>query len=158
MSNHKVLPTTPAGSTTKAPAKVLIQTKAKETVAEDASEKSDAAGDVLGLSCYTSDVEDEEIQSFKTDGTGKTKANTVCANLVAASTELNIERVARELAYSDNQRSTETESGVAEDETQHVCNTSKSEETVTRKARNAKKSTMDDSPSRRMRHRLAEKH
>ncbi|CAA3020303.1 transcription elongation regulator 1 isoform X2 [Olea europaea var. sylvestris] len=61
--NHKVLPSTPAGSTPKVSAKVLIPSKTKETVSEDASEKSATAGNVLGLASYASDDEEEEIQS-----------------------------------------------------------------------------------------------
>ncbi|CAA2973832.1 Hypothetical predicted protein [Olea europaea subsp. europaea] len=207
LSNHEVLPSTPAGSTTKASAKILVPTKTKGIVSQVASEKSAAAGDVLGLASYASD-DDEDIQSSgkleskenssheqsissklfigtpavqhggskeeavehsnilanaETDGTGKTKANTVDANLGAASTDLNDDRAARELATIDNQRSSETESGAAEDEMRHVYDTSKSKETVIEKAvetverqdRNsdARKSNRDDSPSRRTRRR-----
>ncbi|CAI9785140.1 unnamed protein product [Fraxinus pennsylvanica] len=207
LSNHKVLPTTPAGSTPKASAKVLIPAKTKETVSEDAIEKSATAGNVLGLANYDSDDEEEEIQSSgkleskensaheqsisskilvetpavqhggskeesdergnilaneETDGIDKMKANTAGANLGAASTELNDDRAARELASSDNHRY-ETESGVAENEMQHVYDTSKSKETVIEKAvetverqdRNsdARKSTRDDLPSQHTRHR-----
>ncbi|CAI9768426.1 unnamed protein product [Fraxinus pennsylvanica] len=151
---------------------VLIPTKTKGNVPEDASEKSAAAGDVLGLASYASD---EEIQSSgkleskedssheqsissklsigtsavqhggskeeavgcgnildnaETDGTGKTKANTTGANLGAASTVLYDDRAARDLACSDNQRSSETESEVAEDEMRHVYDASKSKKTT----------------------------
>ncbi|CAI9763961.1 unnamed protein product [Fraxinus pennsylvanica] len=52
LSNHKVSPSTPAGLTTMDFAKVLILTKTKGNVSEDACEKSVAAGDVLGLASY----------------------------------------------------------------------------------------------------------
>ncbi|KAL2547038.1 cyclin-related [Forsythia ovata] len=207
LPNHKVLPSTPTGSTPKASAKVLIPIKTKETASENVSEKSVTAGDVLGLASYDSDDEDEEIQSSgkpdskensaheqsisskllietpavqhggskeetdergnilanaETDGTGKTKTNITGAHLGTASTELIDNRVAIELACSDNQFSSKTESGVA-DEMRHVHDASKSEETVTGKAveiagrqdRNSdsRKSTRDDSPSRHTRNR-----
>ncbi|KAK9277158.1 hypothetical protein L1049_006697 [Liquidambar formosana] len=64
-SNHRLSPSPPAVPTPKASAKVLIPVKAKETETKDVSGKSSSSspGDVLGLSSYASDDDDDEIQS-----------------------------------------------------------------------------------------------
>ncbi|GFP82663.1 hypothetical protein PHJA_000409400 [Phtheirospermum japonicum] len=150
-SNHQISLSTQSVLTSKASARVLIPIKTKESDYQDVSEKSTsgAPGDVLGLGSYVSDEEDEEIQSSgklnskessvqqstsskilegnSVDENGGLPEATVSANSdrTVANVELSDHKAARDLASSDDRRSSRRLSSIAEDELQHGLDISK---------------------------------
>ncbi|KAL3649795.1 hypothetical protein CASFOL_006198 [Castilleja foliolosa] len=160
-SNHQISLSTLSGLTPRASAKVLIPIKTKESDYQDVSEKSTsgAPGDVLGLGSYASDEEDDEIQSSgklnskvrpvhqqspssrllegkSVDENGGILKPTVITNpdRTVNNVELSDHKAARDLASSDDRRSSKRLSSIAEDELQHGSDISKLNNSLIEKA------------------------